>query len=267
MQHTDPELLALRALGVEVGGAEDDAHILGCPVCRAELSRLAEVTAIARGDGSPALLQEPPAGLWDRIAAEVADPSQLPPRQVGRMAAGTAAWPAEGERGHEIAGRRSGSRRRMRLRLAVAAAAGIVIGAGAAVGANQLASSSPAPAARAIAQVSLRPLPQFPQWQGASGTAVLRSSTAKLALDVSLRAPDRSGFYEVWLLGRDGVSMISLGDLPAAHTGTFSIPPGTDLRFYSRIDVSLQPFNGSPVHSKASVVRGSLPVTISGTPS
>ena len=266
MQHTDPELLALRALGVEVGGAEDDAHILGCPVCRAELSRLAEVTAIARGDGSPAPLQEPPAGLWDRIAAEVADQPQLPPRQAGRAAAGADAWPGEGERGPEGAGRRSGSRRRMRPRLAVAAAAGVVIGAGAAVGATQLA-SSPAPAAQAIAQVSLRPLPQFPQWRGASGTAVLRSSTAKLALDVSLRAPDRSGFYEVWLLGRDGVSMIALGDLPAAHTGTFSIPSGTDLRFYSRIDVSLQPFNGSPVHSKASVVRGSLPVTISGTQS
>jgi Anti-sigma-K factor rskA len=266
VQHTDPELLALRALGENAGGTEADAHILGCPVCRAEISRLAEVTAIARGDGSPALLQEPPAGLWDRIAAEVGDPSQLPPRQAGRMAAGTAAWPGEDERGQEIAGRRSGSRHRMRLRLAVAAAAGIVIGAGAAVGADQLA-SSPVPAAGAIAQVSLRPLPQFPQWRGASGTAVLRSSTAKLALDVSLRAPDRSGFYEVWLLGRDGVSMISLGDLPAAHTGTFSVPPGTDLRFYSRIDVSLQPFNGSPVHSKASVVRGSLPVTISGTPS
>jgi Anti-sigma-K factor rskA len=263
--HTDPEFLALRALGENAGGAEADAHILGCPVCRAELSRLAEVTAIARSDGSPAPLQEPPAGLWDRIAAEVADSPQPSPRQVGRAAAGADAWPGEGERGQEIAGRRSGSRRRMRLRLAVAAAAGIVIGAGAAVGANQLASS--VPAARAVAQVSLRPLPQFPQWRGASGTAVLRSSSATLALDVSLRAPDRSGFYEVWLLGRDGVSMISLGDLPDAHTGTFSIPPGTDLRFYSRIDVSLQPFNGSPVHSKASVVRGSLPGTISSTAS
>ena len=266
MPHTDPEFLALRALGENAGGTEADAHILGCPVCRAELSRLAEVTAIARSDGSPAPLQEPPAGLWDRIAAEVADSPQPSPRLPGRAAADAEAWPGEGERRQEIAGRRSGSRRRMRLRLAVAAAAGIVIGAGAAVGANQLASSPP-PAARAVAQVSLRPLPQFPQWRGASGTAVLRSSSATLALDVSLRAPDRSGFYEVWLLGRDGVSMISLGDLPDAHTGTFSIPPGTDLRFYSRIDVSLQPFNGSPVHSKASVVRGSLPVTISSAAS
>ena len=53
--------------------------------------------------------------------------------------------------------------------------------------------------------------------------------------------------------------MISLGDLNAGQTGTFIIPPRTDLRNYSRIDVSLQPFNGSTQHSKISVVRGSLP--------
>jgi len=28
---------------------------------------------------------------------------------------------------------------------------------------------------------------------------------------------------------------------------------------YSRIDISLQPFNGSTLHVKTSVVRGSLP--------
>jgi hypothetical protein len=37
------------------------------------------------------------------------------------------------------------------------------------------------------------------------------------------------------------------------------MPPGVDLANYSRIDVSLQPFNGSPLHSRTSVVRGSLP--------
>jgi anti-sigma-K factor RskA len=76
---------------------------------------------------------------------------------------------------------------------------------------------------------------------------------------VTLRAPQRPGFYEVWLLARNGVSMISLGDLNASHTGTFTVPPGTDLRNYSRVDVSLQPFDGSTVHVKDSVVRGSLP--------
>ena len=48
----------------------------------------------------------------------------------------------------------------------------------------------------------------------------------------TLHAPRRPGFYEVWLLARDGISMISLGDLNAGHTGTFTVPPGTDLRDY-----------------------------------
>ena len=119
MQHTDPEFLALRALGENAGGTEADAHILGCPVCRAELFRLAEVTAIARGDGPPALLQE--AAGWpvgpDRGRGRRPIPAALP---AGRTDGGRdVAWPGEGERGQEIAGRRSGSRRRMRLRLAV----------------------------------------------------------------------------------------------------------------------------------------------------
>ena len=145
----------------------------------------------------------------------------------------------------------------MRVRLAAAAAAGIVIGAGAAVGIARLV-SAPVPAAAAIAQIRLRPLAQFPQWRDASGTAIMRQASAARVLDVTLSAPPKPGFYEVWLLGLDGVSMISLGDLSSGH-GSFTVPPGTDLGFYSRIDVSLQPFDGSTVHSKTSVVRGSLP--------
>lgn len=44
----------------------------------------------------------------------------------------------------------------------------LVIGAGGAVGIGRLAAS---PAAHAVATIPLRPLPQFPQWRGAHGTA------------------------------------------------------------------------------------------------
>jgi hypothetical protein len=154
---------------------------------------------------------------------------------------------------------RSGPASWRRGRLAaglLGAAAGLVIGIGAAVGIGQLNST---PAAPVIAQVGLRPLAEFPQWRGAAGTAVMRSTSAQRVLAVTLRAPQKPGFYEVWLLARDGVSMISLGDLNTSHTGTFTIPAGVDLRNYSRVDISLQPFNGSTLHSKASVVRGTLP--------
>ncbi len=115
-----------------------------------------------------------------------------------------------------------------------------------------------------VAQIALSPLPQFPQWQGAAGTAVMRATAGQQLMAVTLHAPRQPGFYEVWLLARDGVSMISLGDLNAGHTGTFIVPPGTDLHDYSRIDISLQPFDGSTQHSKTSVVRGSLPAAALG---
>ena len=92
----------------------------------------------------------------------------------------------------------------------------------------------------------------------------MRATASQQVIVVTLHAPPRPGFYEVWLLARDGISMISLGDLNAGHTGTFTVPPGVDLRDYSRIDVSLQPFNGSTQHSKTSVVRGSLPAAALG---
>ena len=115
------------------------------------------------------------------------------------------------------------------------------------------------PRTTVVGQVALKPLAEFPQWSTASGTAVMATGPRGQQVTVTLDAPDRAGFYEVWLLARDGVSMISLGELNSDLTGTFTIPAGTDLRNYSRIDISLQPFNGSTEHSKASVVRGSLP--------
>ncbi len=77
--------------------------------------------------------------------------------------------------------------------------------------------------------------------------------------NVTLHASPGRGFFEVWLLGRGGVKMISLGDLSSDHAGTFSMPPGVNLAYYTRIDISLRPFNGTTSHSKISVVPGSLP--------
>jgi hypothetical protein len=156
---------------------------------------------------------------------------------------------------------RVGGRRRHLATVLAGLAAGLIIGIGGTAGVIQL---TKAPTTRVVAQIELSPLPAFPQWQGATGTAVMRATAGQQVMVVTLHAPQRPGFYEVWLLARNGVSMISLGDLNADHTGTFTVPPGVDLRNYSRIDVSLQPFNGSTLHSKSSVVRGSLPAVAFG---
>ena len=285
MSHTDPMIMALRALGETAGTVHDDEHARACAHCRHELARLAEVVDLARSADPVEYLEQPPPAVWDRIAAEVG----AGPAAVGTAAAaaasiatangaaigtGPVATPLEradgsiGDPGSAAAathGSRSrrGIRGRGRLSTAVAGiAAGLIIGIGGTAGVVQL---TKAPATHVVAQIELSPLAAFPQWQGSTGTAVMRATGSQQVMVVTLHAPQRTGFYEVWLLARNGVSMISLGDLNTDQTGTFTLPPGVDLSDYSRIDVSLQPFNGSPVHSKTSVVRGSLPAVALGT--
>jgi len=275
VSHTDPAILALIALGEPAGTPRDDDHVADCADCQSELEQLTRAVGLARLDG-PLTLEQPPPGVWDQIAAAVAeDMATAPPRasaaepapSASAESAPAAAAAAAAPAAEPVAGTAAGrvgreQRRRRRLTVALAGlAAGLIIGVGGAVTVAQLTS---APATRVVAQIELRSLPQFPQWQGATGTAELQDNGAAQLLSVGVTAPRLSGFYEVWLLGKDGTSMISLGDLNPAHTGTFTLPTGVDLGFYSRIDVSLQPFNGSTLHSRTSVVRGSLPTAITG---
>ena len=274
MAHIDPDLLALLALG-ENAGQEASAHLATCPDCRAGVRQFAEVVAAARSGPDIAALEAPPPGLWARVAAEAGvDPVPVPGNGMasrpgddagvlpgaGPAPAGTGSpAPGAGPARDAPAGRpgRPPWWRPRPLVTAVATlVAGLIIGAGGALGIRQLTAG---PATHVVASIPLRPLPQFPQWRAASGTAVMAEGPHGQQLTVSLRAPRKPGFYEVWLLARNGVSMISLGDLGPGHTGRFTMPPGVDLATYSRVDVSLQPFNGSTAHSRSSVVRGSLP--------
>jgi hypothetical protein len=243
MTHVDPDVLALAALG-ELGelvaSGADQEHLAGCPACRAEWDRLAEVVRVARSGGMPEPLMRPPEAVWSRITAAL-EADDVTERRFSAQRGRAPAAPA--------------SRGRWPRLLPVMAAC-LLAGAGAAVGVQQLTSSQ---VSSVGATTTLRPLPQFPQWRHASGTAAMERGPGGWLLRVSLNATPGQGFFEVWLLGRDGVRMISLGDLSRQRTGTFAVPPGADLSFYSRIDVSLQPFNGSTGHSKVSVVRGPLP--------
>ena len=71
MSHTDPEVLALRALGETAGAHADDAHLAGCAHCQAELDKFAEVVAIARRDQGADKLLSPPTQVWARITQEL----------------------------------------------------------------------------------------------------------------------------------------------------------------------------------------------------
>jgi hypothetical protein len=269
VSHIDPVILALRALGETAGTAQDDDHAQTCLHCRHEQGRLTEIVGLARQPGQAEHLEQPPPAVWDRIAAAVGNgtvsPATVGPRETVASSNGHHE-PANDSAAKTGVGARwstgAGGRRRRLVTVLAGLAAGLIIGVGGTAGVVQL---TKAPATRVVAQIELSPLPAFPQWQGATGTAVMRATAGQQVMVIALHAPQRPGFYEVWLLARNGVSMISLGDLNADHTGTFAVPPGADLRNYSRIDVSLQAFNGSTLHSKTSVVRGSLPSVAFGS--
>lgn len=237
MPHLDAETLALLALGEEAAAREDRAHLAACQECQAELDSLASLVQAARPSDGPEVLVTPPPRVWRAIESELgASPApelKIMPRPR---------W-----------------RRILPVAIAAAAVAGGLIGG---ITGAVIARSGPAqtPAhSVVVARFALHPLPQFPRYRGALGTAALERQASGLRLTISVRAPAGPGFFEVWLLARNGVSMISLGDLNRDRTGSFAMPPGVDVRNYSRIDVSLQKFNGNPAHSKISVVRGSMP--------
>ena len=189
MSHTDPMILALRALGESAGTAQDDDHAQTCLHCRQELARLTEVVDLARHAGPDGHLEQPPPAVWDRIAAAVGtgavSPATVRPLETvassngHQQMAGDSAerTGADGRRGIQAA------RRRGRLVTVLAGlAAGLIIGVGGTVGVVQL---TKAPTTRVVAQIELSPLPAFPQWQGTTGTAVMRAAAGQQVMVVA----------------------------------------------------------------------------------
>ena len=65
----------------------------------------------------------------------------------------------------------------------------------------------------------------------------------------------------MWLINSDGKRMYSLGVLPATGSGTYPLPGllGDGLEGFTIVDVSIEPYDGNPEHSRDSQVRGTLP--------
>jgi anti-sigma-K factor RskA len=79
---------------------------------------------------------------------------------------------------------------------------------------------------------------------------------------VSVEAPPPPDRYrEVWLINSDGRRMYSLGVLPQNGSGTYPLPAllGDGLQGFTIVDVSIEPYDGKPEHSRSSQVRGNLP--------
>ena len=245
--HTPDDLLALHAAGEPLPDAMA-RHVEGCSQCRAELVQWRHLLETGRATSRLDAPQPPPSHLWDGIRHELG--------LSGTASIDDASSPSEPASGAVVPLVRT--RRWPTSFLVAASVAGLLVGVAVALGADTLVSSEPAPVAApsssVVAETQLAALPEH-QGQGAAEIVETADGT-ELVVDVS-GLSGCEGFYEVWLIDPDTFAMVGLGAL-TDESGRFPVPDGLDLSQYRVVDVSLEPFDGDPVHSRDSVVRGEL---------
>jgi len=189
--------------------------------------------------------EPPPAGVWERIEAEIRageDDAEL--RTVAEIASSGAPTEAGSPHPVDLAARR-GARERSRL-LAIAAAAVLVV-AGAAVVLTRGNDGGDVIAAGELA-------PLGPVGSG-SAEVVERDGTRRLRIETDGIAAD-DGYLEVWLLDEGVTRFVSLG--PLRPDGEYDLPVDVDLAEFPVVDISAEPLDGDPAHSGASLLRGQL---------
>ncbi len=251
MPHYDDVTLALLALGEPDATPDSEAHLATCEHCRREVQSLGAAASVGRRVQADDVPVAPAPEVWDRIVRELEQPVAEPVVTEQPVIAEPVAPVTE------LRPRTTGWRRA--LPLAAAAAVGLVVGSGAMYAATRDTAAPPVVAQppQPVASASLKPFDD----PTASGTAVIRqASTAQRTVTVTVTGlPERPGaFYEVWLMDPSNAHLVALGVLDSSGHGQFAVPAGLDLASYSAVDVSLQPMNGSPLHSGDSPVRGEL---------
>lgn len=244
--HMNPEDLALLALGEDAGGSDDRAHLARCPVCMAELDELRRVVVVARQSDPDDGLSQPSPVVWQNIRAEIAaiEPGSL--SDAGSASSNKRAASAQPVSAQPTTGRR-------RLALALAAALVLIVGIGVGFGASRLSE----PDQVAAPSVHLNAMPTWPGSEGRAEVTKDAQGNQVLNVSVSLAEP-ANGRMEVWLSDDKSLHMKSMGFLNNT-SGSFQVPPGTDLSQTPVIDVSMEPPNDTnPAHSGVSVVRGRI---------
>jgi hypothetical protein len=249
--HTNPDLLALLALGEDVGTEEDLVHIAECPACRAELAALTAAAGTARRTTERDVLVAPRPEVWQRISHEL-DLHAVPALQAATSAAPA---PAAGATPPGPAAGPASQRRTRMAAFALAAVLALVVGIG--LGANL---DRILPGQREQASVQLNALPG---WSGSQGRATIEEDRDgnRLLVVQAISPQPSTGPREVWLTNSQADPMFAMGFLQANGSGRFPIPPSMDLNEFRLVDISQEPdHDHDPGHSGKSMLRGKLPV-------
>jgi anti-sigma-K factor RskA len=243
MTHLDPDRLADRALGTDDPlTAAEEKHLDGCAECRDELAQLSRIAELSRRPEE--LAQVPADAIWRSIQSQLASPAPAPARtEVAAEAAPSPPPLSEPPR--------RTPRRRSWLLAAVAAVVGLIIG----VGVTTVAIRD---RVEVTSSIALEALPG----QAGHGTAELVRDQGRPELRVQIDAPLTPDRYrEVWLINTDGQRMYPLGVLPNDGRASYPLPPALaeQLQGFTIVDVSIEPYDGNPAHSRESQVRGTLP--------
>lgn len=264
MQHYDDVTMAMLALGETQAADDNAAHLSTCAQCRDDVDELRSVVSLGRELEPDYSAVAPPPQVWSRIVDELGlSVTDVPQTPVDRNASNTANVVLPAAATSEavdaqvvpLQPRRDRSTMSRLVSLGAAAAVGLIVGAGGTWALGRSPSElSPTPAVpMATAALTALDIPDT------SGTAVLQvKSPAQRAITVRVsNLPVEAGkFYEVWLMDPSDSHLVALGVLGVDGRGAYVVPAGLDLAQYTAIDVSLQPMNGSPLHSSVSAVRG-----------
>ena len=243
MTHLDPDRLADRALGNDDPlTAAEQSHLASCTECRDERAELSRIAELSRHPEE--LAQVPADAIWRSIQGQLA--SQAPAPATPEVAAEPPPSPPTVS---ELP--RRTPRPRSWVLVAAAAVVGLIIG----VGVTTIAVRD---RVEVTSSTALEALPG----QTGQGTAELVSDRGRGELRVQIDAPLTPDRYrEVWLINTDGQRMYPLGVLPDDGRATYPLPPALagQLQGFSIVDVSIEPYDGNPAHSRESQVRGTLP--------
>lgn len=253
MTHLDLEQLAHLAL--HPGGpvdADRQTHLDGCAECRAEVAELTDVLQLVQTAPHGALPPAPPQ-VWERILDELGPEIGRSPVPSHRpRPTEPVEFPEPGPNRYVEARALDTRRERRRWLAPVAAAIGLIVGVLGTWIVVRDGSGDPTP----TATTQLAAL----AGKSGSGSAQLFDESGGAELRIGASGLGRpQGFYEVWLINADGKRMVSLGVLDAAGTGTFGVPANAVAQGYRTVDVSLEPDDGNPEHSRNSIIRGQLP--------